>query len=102
MVELLVKFEKSMGFGLALFLFAELFLFIWIDHKQWRTWYTPFNFLAIPYALVLLVTLLSAGHFGLVDFYYPSLLPWIVGLPLFLLPSVVLRRCLPKKAVSAE
>lgn len=102
MVELLVKFEKSMGFGLALVLFAELFLFIWIDHKQWRTWYTPFNFLAIPYALVLLVTLLSAGHFGLVDFYYPSLLPWIVGLPLFLLPSVVLRRCLPKKAVSAE
>ncbi len=60
----------------------------WLDRKLWGGLYTPYFFLSVPYLAVVLFTILVAGRFGLVPFYYPSLLPWIAGLPLFLLASL--------------
>ncbi len=64
-------------------LLAECALLSYIDRRLWKTYFTPLHFLMIPYLLILLLTLCVAGRFGLEKFYYPSLLPWIIGLPLF-------------------
>lgn len=64
-------------------LLLECCLLSYLDRKIWGTFFTPLHFLMVPYVLVLLVTLGFAGHFGLPAFYYPSLLPWIAGLPFF-------------------
>lgn len=86
-----------MNIFLLLVLLAEAVLLFRLEKKMWHTGYTPLNFLMIPYVAVLAITLLFAGHFGLDDFYYPSLLPWIAGLPLFALPGWLFflaeRRC---------
>lgn len=64
-------------------LLLECCLLSYLDRKIWGTFFTPLHFLMVPYVLVVLVTLAFAGNFGLPAFYYPSLLPWIAGLPFF-------------------
>ncbi len=76
-----------MNIFLSLILIAEAVLLFVIERKMWRTVYTPLNFLMVPYVAVLGLTLLLAGHWGLDAFYYPSLIPWIIGLPLFAMPG---------------
>lgn len=72
---------------LTLSVFIEIFLLAWIEKKLWRTYFTPLSFLMLPYGAALLVTLVVEGRFGIVPFYYPSLIPWIIGMPLFAVPS---------------
>ncbi|MCM1530664.1 MAG: DUF6337 family protein [Bacteroides sp.] len=72
---------------LFLVLLAEVLLLFRIEKKMWRTLYTPLNFLMLPYAVVLGITLILSGRLGLAEFYYPSLIPWIIGLPLFAVPG---------------
>lgn len=79
-----------MNIFLLLVLCAETVLLFWIEKKLWKTGFTPLNFLMIPYMAVLGITLLLSGHLGLDDFYYPSLIPWILGLPLFAIPGWLL------------
>lgn len=76
-----------MNIFLLLVLIAEAVLLFRLEKKMWRTGYTPLNFLMVPYMAVLGVTLLLAGRLGLDEFYYPSLIPWIIGLPLFAIPG---------------
>lgn len=76
-----------MEFFLTLSVFIEIFLLAWIEKRLWKTYFTPLNFLIVPYAVVLIVTLWAEGRFGIVPFYYPSLIPWILGMPLFAVPS---------------
>lgn len=66
---------------------AEIVLLTYLDRKLWRTGFTPFQFVAIPYLLVLFLTVVCAGRTFLVDFYYPSIFPWMVGLVFFSLGS---------------
>ena len=68
-------------------IYVEMGVLAYIDWKLWRTMYTPLNVLMLPYAFMLAVTLMCCGNFGVAEFYYPSLLVWMVGLPLFALPS---------------
>ncbi len=77
------------GVWLVLMLVFEVLGGCWLDKRLWGNLYTPYFFLSVPYLAVVLFTLLVAGRFGLVPFYYPSLLPWIAGLPLFLVASLV-------------
>ena len=81
------------GFWYVLMLVFEVLGGCWLDKKLWGKFYTPYFFLSVPYLVVVLFTILVSGHFGLVSFYYPSLLPWIAGLPMFLLASVVFYGC---------
>ena len=76
-----------MNIFLLLVLISEAVLLFLLEKKMWRTGCTPLNFLMLPYVAVLGVTLLLSGHLGLDEFYYPSLIPWIIGLPLFAIPG---------------
>ncbi|MBD5397633.1 hypothetical protein HDR62_05860 [bacterium] len=76
-----------MNLFLLLVLLAEAVLLFRLEKKMWHTGYTPLNFLMLPYVAVLGVTLLLSGHLELDEFYYPSLIPWIIGLPLFAMPG---------------
>lgn len=78
-----------MNIFLFLILLAEVLLLFFLEKKMWKTIYTPLNFLMLPYLFVLGFTLIVAGRWGIEDFYYPSLIPWIVGLPLFAVPSLI-------------
>ncbi len=71
-------------------LYLEIAILAFCDYKLWRTMYTPLNMLMLPYAVILFITLLSCGNMGIVGFYYPSLLLWMIGLLLFAAPSYIL------------
>lgn len=73
-----------------LLLVLETGVLFYMEYISWKTLYTPLISLMMPYLLVQVVTLLIAGHFGFVDFYYPSIYVWSIGLVLFALPSYVL------------
>ncbi len=79
-----------MDFIAVLAIYVEIAVLAIIDTKLWRTIYTPLNLLMLPYAVMLMVALLSCGNWGIVEFYYPSLIVWMVGLPLFAIPSYIL------------
>lgn len=71
-------------------LLLEVFVLTYLEYISWKTLYTPLTCLMLPYLLVLLITLVAAGHYHLVNFYYPSLFIWNIGLALFAIPSLVL------------
>ena len=69
----------------------ESALLLYLECKIWKTLYTPLNFLMLPYLIVLLITIfIAGGELGFVEFYYPSILIWNVGLLIFFLPSLVI------------
>ena len=68
----------------------ESALLLYLECKIWKTLYTPFNFLMLPYLIVLLITIFLAGKLGFVEFYYPSIFIWNVGLLIFFLPSAII------------
>lgn len=71
-------------------LLLEVFVLTYLEYISWKTIYTPLTCLMLPYLLVLLISIAVAGHFSFVDFYYPSIGIWTVGLPLFAIPSYIL------------
>ena len=75
----------------------EVFVLLYLEIKTWKSLYTPLFFLVLPFILILLLTMVISGRWNFVDFYYPSLILWIVGLPIFAIPSlilgVVMQRC---------
>ena len=70
-------------------IYLEIAVLSFCDYKLWRTMYTPLNMLMLPYAAILFITLMSCGNMGIVEFYYPSLLLWMIGLLLFAVPSYI-------------
>ena len=78
-----------MDFIAVVAIYVEIAVLAIIDMKLWRTIYTPLNLLMLPYALMLMVALISCGNWGIVDFYYPSLQVWMIGLPIFAIPSYI-------------
>ena len=65
----------------------EVAVLLYLELKAWKSLYTPLNFLMLPYVIVLLISIAISGNFGFVDFYYPSILLWSVGLLIFAVPS---------------
>ena len=76
--------------------FIEVAVLCYIELKAWKTIYTPLNFLMLPYTIVLLITIAISGNWGFVQFYYPSILLWSVGLLIFAIPSYMLAFVLQK------
>lgn len=76
-------------FGGILFitLVLEIAVLTYLEYVSWKTIYTPLCCLMLPYLFVLLITVAIAGNFGFVEFYYPSLVVWIMGLMIFAIPS---------------
>lgn len=71
------------------FLVEVIVLFL-CERRLWGTSITPLNCLMIPYTIVLLITISLPKNLGFVDFYYPSILIWSVGLVVFFIPSFLL------------
>ena len=72
------------------FILIEVFVLTYIERISWGTLYTPLTCLMLPYLLVLLCTMAISGHFHFVEFYYPSIFIWNIGLFLFAIPSYIL------------
>lgn len=69
----------------------EVTVLSYLEYKTWGGFYTPLNFLMLPYIAVLLITIMLAGNaLDFVEFYYPSIFIWNVGLLLFAIPSYVI------------
>lgn len=79
-----------MGLLILISLLIEVGVLFYLEKKAWNTLYTPLNFLMLPYVVILLLTIVVAGKWGIVDFYYPSIIYWNVGLLLFAIPSLAL------------
>lgn len=77
----------------AIILYLEVFLLAFAERRLWKTWFTPLNCLAVPYALVLTVCLFLNGNSSFVPFYFPSIWVWIVGLLVFFIPSLAIALC---------
>ena len=74
----------------------EVAVLCYLELKAWKTLYTPLKFLMLPYVIVLLISIAISGHWGFVEFYYPSILLWSVGLLIFAIPSFTLAFFLQK------
>ena len=77
-----------MGWLILLSLLIEVGVLFYLECKAWDTLYTPLNFLMIPYVIILLITIAISGRWGIVDFYYPCILYWNIGLAIFAIPSL--------------
>lgn len=53
------------------------------------TFFTPVTTLCIPFVIILTIILLFGSSLGYKNFYYPSLLVWIIGIFFFWLPSLL-------------
>lgn len=71
-------------------IFVEMAVLAYLDKKMWGTMYTPLNILMLPYAAVLVLTIAVSGNWGIAEFYYPSILVWMLGLIVFAIPSYIL------------
>lgn len=65
----------------------EVVVLLYVEMKAWKTLYTPLIFLMLPYTVILLITILVSGNMNFVEFYYPSIFLWSVGLLIFAIPS---------------
>ncbi len=85
-----------MGWLILLTLLIEVGVLLYLEEKAWHTLYTPLNFLMLPYVVILLLTVSVSGKWGIVDFYYPSIVYWNAGLLLFAIPSYAMGFVLQK------
>lgn len=79
-----------MGFLIVLTLIVEAAVLMYLEHKAWKTYLTPMSFLMLPYLAVLFISIALSGRSDFVEFYYPSILLWNVGLLLFAIPSLAI------------
>ena len=83
-------------------LLLEVFVLTYLEYLYWKTIYTPLCCLMLPYTVVLLITIAVAGRFGFVDFHYPSIFVWNVGLILFAIPSYLMGMLVKKSPALFE
>lgn len=78
------------GFLILVTLIVEVAVLTYFEYISWNTIYTPMCCLMLPYTFVLLISILVSGNSYFVDFYYPSIFIWNIGLMLFAVPSYIL------------
>lgn len=79
-----------MGFIFLLTLLIESGVLMYLEYKAWKSLFTPMSFLLLPYLAVLMVSIAMSGKMDFVEFYYPSIFIWIVGLFFFAIPDFML------------
>jgi hypothetical protein len=80
-------------------LFSEIFLISYFEKRLYGTLLTPINILTLPYLFVLMITMLFSRKLGFAELYVPSVIIWIIGLPVFWLPSIFLSYYLQSKRI---
>jgi len=68
----------------------EVFILIKVERMLFGTFLTPVTALAIPYIIIVVLIYLIGPLFGFVEFYYGSILFWMLGLFVFWLPGVLI------------
>jgi hypothetical protein len=68
----------------------EVVVLLKLEKVLWGTYYTPLNFLMIPYTGVVLINILLPVSLDFYPFYFPSILVWSIGLIVFFIPSLLL------------
>ena len=68
----------------------EVVLLLRLEKVLWDTYYTPLNFLMIPYTGIVLLNILLPVNLDFYPFYFPSILIWSIGLIIFFIPSLLL------------
>ena len=79
-----------MGLLFVLTLLIESGVIMYLEYKAWKSIFTPLSFLLLPYLAVLMVSIAMSGRMDFVEFYYPSIIIWIVGLFFFAVPDFLL------------
>ena len=68
---------------------VEVALLSYSEKKRWNTLITPLNVMILPNAVAVIIAIVySYSNKYVPNFYLPSLIVWIVGMALFLVPSV--------------
>ena len=87
-------------------LLSEVIMLAFIEKKLWNTYYTPLNFLMIPYFIVMNISVLTVNIYDLYPFYAESLYVWMLGLLCFATPSwafaCIREKILPKDAPATQ
>lgn len=81
---------------LVLFVF-EVGVLVYFDRQLFGTFITPITILSIPYLIIVILAIIVGPSLGFVQFYYPSLWIWIIGLPIFWIPGFLLACVLLQK-----
>lgn len=69
------------------------------DRKIYGTYYTPTIFLAIPYYLILLLSLCTNNYLDFYHLYFPSIYVWCIGLLLFWITGFIMSATILKKTI---
>jgi len=64
-------------------LVGEVAGLLYLDHRLYRTWFTPVAMLGVPYAGAVIITWLTAPLLGFIPLHMESILYWMAGLLLF-------------------
>lgn len=84
-------------------LIVEVFFLCLVEHRLWNTWLTPAISLSVPFTAVAVVAaVVSTISDDIPDIYYPALIVWIVGIPFFMIPSVLLAPVNKKMSICAD
>lgn len=84
-------------------LIVEVFFLCLVEHRLWNTWLTPAISLTVPFTAVAVVAaVVSTISDDIPDMYYPALIVWIVGIPFFMIPSVLLAPANKKMPICAD
>jgi hypothetical protein len=72
-------------------LIFEILILTLIEKVLFKRYITPFTILAIPYLIIILLTVLAGPPLGFVNVYSQSILVWIVGLVIFWIPGIAIK-----------
>ncbi len=70
----------------------EFIIIIYIERRIWHTYCTPVICLSAPYTLILIVSIIYSYLSPNIKFEYISIIPWIVGVLLFWIPSLIINK----------
>lgn len=79
-----------MDYLILILFITEVLTLSMLDRILYGTFLTPTIILSVPYLLIVLIAILLGPSIGFLPFYYPSLWVWIIGLPIFWLPGLIL------------
>jgi oligosaccharide repeat unit polymerase len=79
-----------MEYLILLLLIVEIIFLTILDRILYGTYITPVTVLSIPYLVIVVLAILFAQKLGFLPFNFNSLWIWIIGLPIFWIPSCIL------------
>lgn len=71
----------------------EVYLVVLSEKRRWGNLLTPLTVLVLPYTVATIIAIIvSYSSSNIPDFYFPSLIIWILGIFLFWIPSHIISK----------